>query len=171
MFSIICHVCLCLCDLYPDYNKRVSAAVSPSISSWVIIHSLWQTRVRPCHFETSFFYFFIFFLSQHGIYLVVSLWSLSRNTLQRSSLFFQRLFSWVDSMLSCDRALKPVTKYVCIELYKVFTAFSWLYPRWHIRQCPTSVCFFLLFTGAEGTVFPKSIETPNVRADPFKELR
>uniref|UniRef100_A0A8C3BGZ8 Sarcoglycan delta n=1 Tax=Cairina moschata TaxID=8855 RepID=A0A8C3BGZ8_CAIMO len=25
--------------------------------------------------------------------------------------------------------------------------------------------------GAEGTVFPKSIETPNVRADPFKELR
>ncbi|XP_061007801.1 delta-sarcoglycan isoform X2 [Dama dama] len=24
--------------------------------------------------------------------------------------------------------------------------------------------------GAEGTVFPKSIETPNVRADPFKEL-
>ncbi|XP_074011551.1 delta-sarcoglycan isoform X2 [Numenius arquata] len=28
-----------------------------------------------------------------------------------------------------------------------------------------------LVTGAEGTVFPKSIETPNVRADPFKELR
>ncbi|XP_054982770.1 delta-sarcoglycan isoform X3 [Sorex araneus] len=28
-----------------------------------------------------------------------------------------------------------------------------------------------LITGAEGTVFPKSIETPNVRADPFKELR
>nr|XP_028573274.1 delta-sarcoglycan [Podarcis muralis] len=25
--------------------------------------------------------------------------------------------------------------------------------------------------GAEGVVFPKSIETPNVRADPFKELR
>uniref|UniRef100_A0A8C8REQ7 Sarcoglycan delta n=1 Tax=Pelusios castaneus TaxID=367368 RepID=A0A8C8REQ7_9SAUR len=25
--------------------------------------------------------------------------------------------------------------------------------------------------GAEGTVFPKSIETPSVRADPFKELR
>ncbi|XP_048638759.1 delta-sarcoglycan isoform X1 [Marmota marmota marmota] len=25
--------------------------------------------------------------------------------------------------------------------------------------------------GAEGTVFPKSLETPNVRADPFKELR
>ncbi|XP_029439898.1 delta-sarcoglycan isoform X2 [Rhinatrema bivittatum] len=25
--------------------------------------------------------------------------------------------------------------------------------------------------GAEGTVFPKSIETPHVRADPFKELR
>ncbi|XP_074068638.1 delta-sarcoglycan isoform X2 [Macrotis lagotis] len=25
--------------------------------------------------------------------------------------------------------------------------------------------------GAEGTVFPKSIETPNVRAEPFKELR
>ncbi|XP_008844171.1 delta-sarcoglycan [Nannospalax galili] len=25
--------------------------------------------------------------------------------------------------------------------------------------------------GAEGSVFPKSIETPNVRADPFKELR
>ncbi|XP_078509827.1 delta-sarcoglycan [Lissotriton helveticus] len=25
--------------------------------------------------------------------------------------------------------------------------------------------------GAEGAVFPKSIETPNVRADPFKELR
>nr|XP_034961638.1 delta-sarcoglycan isoform X2 [Zootoca vivipara] len=28
-----------------------------------------------------------------------------------------------------------------------------------------------LVTGAEGVVFPKSIETPNVRADPFKELR
>ncbi|XP_011740739.1 delta-sarcoglycan isoform X4 [Macaca nemestrina] len=28
-----------------------------------------------------------------------------------------------------------------------------------------------LITGAEGTVFPKSIETPNVRAEPFKELR
>lgn len=62
-----------------------------------------------------------------------------------------------------SEALRLVSMYTLSALTPMLQT-PWVTP--HVQ------CLFCLFSvGAEGTVFPKSIETPNVRADPFKELR
>lgn len=111
----------------------------------------------------------LFFTSRHGICLMTLLWS-QQEHIQKKLLVFSKTvcMSWFNALLAQRRALEPVAD-TCIGLYKGFTAFNSTHCA-DPSNTPTSVCFFL-FAGAEGTVFPKSIETPNVRADPFKELR
>ena len=87
-----------------------------------------------------------------------------------TSFFKDCLHELIQCSPSTETCPRASGRYVCIGLYIGFTAFNSINCA-DPSNTPTSVCFFLLFAGAEGTVFPKSIETPNVRADPFKELR
>lgn len=137
--------CYMLCA--PHCNKRALAAVAQSISSWLSFNSLWETRVRR--------------------------W----NLLFGLAVFPAKNACSLHELILCSPITSPKAsgRMCALELCKVFTASghhqSTVCASKLFLQHLQPVSLSLWFTGAEGTVFPKSIETPNVRADPFKELR
>lgn len=120
-------------------GQGASGAAFQNVSSWGTVNSQWEARVRWYHYLGIFF-----FLSQHGICLLASLWS-QQEHFQKKFLIFSKPVcrSWFRAALSGE--WKPRAK--CVLVWRIHPPLSSIpcadcAPRWHVQSLQPLFAFF-----------------------------